>query len=204
MNGITTSLTSGSNNAVSILMLKRRGGYRVRITAIARISLAAGYAACGRNFISKSEGVTGSGDLCAIAVVTYGTGINYATVGSTSSSVSCFHVGVTGRGSDNVGYNVAATNTYAGFVFVCRTSAVNVSPSIIVSPRLTSFSRCESGYCIGGEVVCFEAYKAVSISCLDRLNSVAGICTLVAESTFIVYTLICDEPNNDTVNVLAG
>ena len=188
MSCITAILTCRCGNRINKFMLKSRNGFAVGIFTVTRISLATCYAACRCNLVRKGEGVTCRGNSYAIRVIAYRTCINVTSVNCTSSRVSGLNVIVTGSNGNNLCYYVTATNTYTCLVLICSTGAGCCSPLVIMTPRRASFSGSESCNCICREVICLKGNVAVSVGCLDRLY----------------LTVICNEPDNYTVYVLAG
>ena len=187
---ITAVFTSGCGNLIYIYMLKSCYGFCVRMSTVViltSIYLSTCNSTRGSNIFSKAEVMTDSRNLYAIRIVTVFTLVNFTSVNSTSCTCNNRSaIYVTGSNRCYCNLYITATTAYFFNISVsCTISYNNGRITVIMSPSRTSFSRCESCYSIGGEVVGFECNEAVSIGCFNRLNT----------------TVIGNEPDNNTVNV---
>ena len=194
MLGVSVVITSGGDNGVCELMVEL--SVILRILAAALITgilvISCRCTACVKMLLELPV-MSGSRNSYRVGVTARRTCVNGLSALGTGCLSSFSYMLVSLGNAGYLLYGIVAAYADLERVAVGCTSALNRCLGIVVSVKLASFLRCEFCYGIVGEVVGLKGYVTLTGSC----SLVVG-CLYRFQISFVV-----DEPDSDTVNVLA-
>ena len=174
------------------------------VTIIATVLDKAVYGTGNLAGVYLAPGVTCCVELDTVAMVAILTIIANVSAFRTGSRVSFGCVVVSVGNDESILINVLIMATHAHIKIICilDTVSFHVLTYIAVSIKSTSFSRCQSRYRVVREVVGLEGDVTVVIGSLHGNEAMGDVSTGFLR-TVLILARIADEPDRNTVHVLA-